>query len=267
MENINHYFEYLEELITEHKHLIIKDKYNYIDIIESEDHYNRTKSFLDNIEIRILELPTLEHQAQYAAFIINRINYNLIKLCKKYNIQPPYKEREHINDTYYWFVIDIGKFIDNIVYIFTIIEIDIVPLLETTIGYIPDFDYYDEDSESNNNEDSESNNKELANNQLNNESISSKKFTSTMTQAQLATMFRLFRDHGIIDIKTNDTQLGRVIQYIAGGGLKRTKDYLGGGYSSHINTTLSTKEQAETIQCILKKIIEKIEDEKQDIIN
>lgn len=248
MKNIDNYFEHLENLITEHKE-------NIIDIIHSKEHYNTVKVLLNRIEDRILELHTLTHQIQYSIFIVNRIEYNLITLCKKYNIQPPYIERDNKNDPYYWYVIDIGKFIDKIVTIFDLIDIDIVPLLEINIGYIPNPNYaeYEDDNTS-----------DIENNDLN--KSFTKQFSSIMTQAQLSTMFRLFRDKGIIDKRMNDTQLGRFIQLIAGGGLKRTKDYLGRGYSESINTTLTKTEQANQIQDILQELIQQIENEKQDIL-
>lgn len=243
MKNIDNYFEYLESLMIEYKEDIA-------DIIESESHYNKVKIILDGIEDRILGLPSLEHQSQYAAFIVSRIEYDLSMLCNKYSIQPPYIKRDHEDDLYYWYVIDIGKFIDKIVYIFEIIDLDLVPPLETTIGYLPDLNYYDEDINEVKHEDA----------------IFKKQFMSIMTQAQLVTMFRLFRDKGIVDKQMDNTKLARVIQSVAGGGLKRTKDYLGGGHSEHINTTLTKIEQADQIQNTLRELIQQIESEKQDII-
>lgn len=90
------------------------------------------------------------------------------------------------------------------------------------------------------------------------------KFDSKLTQGQIATLFRLMREKGVFTMK--DIELTELILELVGGSHQQTRTLIGGIHATHINMTLTNKEQAEEIQSILQSIIEKIEKEKKDII-
>lgn len=83
--------------------------------------------------------------------------------------------------------------------------------------------------------------------------ISKSKFTSTMTQAQLGTMFRIMRDKGIF--AASDSELYNFIASITGGNACAIKKAAFGKKASN-NSALANTEQADEIVDLLQQVIE-----------
>lgn len=274
MENVREFFN----AIGHH----YKSEDNDIDTM-SKDLYYKLETYRINIQNKLINLPNKESIDLFCSFLGSEAGFQYVQFernvlgrvditpedtqfFKEENYESEYealydeRRQQLINksDEKVIKLIDIAhKFLDELVYYFIIVGYDLVPHIESShCRYMSPIPFWGGMPDDVKNEKRDGTELERI--------YAKREFNSIFTQAQLATMFRLMRDKKVFHMK--DTELASFITSFAGGSHQRTRGLLGGENAGHINMTLKTKSQATDIQNLLREIIDKIEDEKKDII-